>query len=90
LVEEMRHQLAEVIERTPKRGGKVIIPSFALERTQEIVVAINRLFKSEQLEPLQIYVDSPLAANLTEVFRRHPDCVTTASRTKSNGRDLRA
>ena len=79
----MHDQLLEVIQRTRARGGKVIIPSFALERTQEIVFALNQLIKEGRLEPLPVYVDSPLAVNLTEVFRRHPECYdeeTTAVR----------
>ena len=73
-VEEMGAQLLEAIERTRKRGGKVVIPSFALERTQEIVYALNRLIRSKQLSPIPVYVDSPLAVNVTEIFRRHPSC----------------
>ena len=73
-VEQMGQQLLDVIERTRARGGKVIIPSFALERTQEIVFAFNRLLRSGRMAPIPVYVDSPLATNLTEVFRRHPEC----------------
>ena len=73
-VAQMEQQLLEVIERTRARGGKIIIPSFALERTQEIVFALNRLLRDGRMAPIPVYVDSPLAANLTEVFRRHPEC----------------
>ncbi|MBW2737044.1 MAG: MBL fold metallo-hydrolase [Deltaproteobacteria bacterium] len=73
-VERMDEQLAEVVERTRERGGRMVIPSFALERTQEIVFAFNRLIKSGRIKPLPIFVDSPLAMNLTRVFRRHPEC----------------
>jgi metallo-beta-lactamase family protein len=73
-IEKMEEQLLEVIASARKRGGKIIVPSFALERTQEIVFALNRLVKAKRLEPLPVYVDSPLAVNLTEVFRRHPEC----------------
>jgi len=72
--EGMQDQLLEVIERTRKRGGKVIIPSFALERAQEIVYSLNQLVKSRQMAPLPVYVDSPLTVNLTQVFRRHHEC----------------
>lgn len=73
-VVEMQDQLLKVIEETRARGGKIIIPSFALERTQEIVFAINQLQKSGRLKPIPVYLDSPLATNLTSVFRRHPEC----------------
>ena len=72
--EDMQGQLLDVIQRTRARGGKVIIPSFALERAQEIVYSLNQLIKDGRLKPLPVYVDSPLTVNLTEVFRRHPEC----------------
>ncbi len=70
----MQDQLLEAINVARERGGKIIIPSFALERTQEVVFALNQLRKSERLAPIPVYVDSPLAVNLTEVFRRHDEC----------------
>ena len=73
-VERMHDQLLEAIEKTRKRGGKIIIPSFALERTQEVVYAINRLIQSGRMKPLPVFLDSPLAINLTEIFRRHDEC----------------
>ena len=72
--EGMADQLKEAIDTARERGGKIIIPSFSLERTQEIVFALNRLIKAGRLRPLPVYVDSPLSTNLTEVFRRHPEC----------------
>jgi len=71
---DMEEQLLKAIEDTRKKGGKVIIPSFALERAQEIVYSINQLRKSGRMEPMPVFVDSPLTVNLTEVFRRHPEC----------------
>jgi len=72
--EGMQDQLLDVIERTRARGGKVIIPSFALERAQEIVYSLNQLIKERRMLPIPVYVDSPLTVNLTEVFRRHHEC----------------
>ncbi|MCC6748590.1 MAG: MBL fold metallo-hydrolase [Deltaproteobacteria bacterium] len=72
--EDMQTQLLEAIETTRKRGGKVIIPTFALERAQEIVYALNQLLKGGRLQPIPVYLDSPLAVNLVEVFRRHDEC----------------
>ncbi|MCK5798897.1 MAG: MBL fold metallo-hydrolase, partial [Deltaproteobacteria bacterium] len=71
---DIEEQLRDAVERTVKRGGKVLIPSFAFERTQEIVYALNRLFESGGLKPIPVFVDSPLAVNLTTVFRRHAEC----------------
>lgn len=79
-IEKMEEQLLEVIASARKRGGKILVPSFALERTQEIVFALNRLVKAKRLKPLPVYVDSPLAVNLTEVFRRHPECYDLETR----------
>lgn len=79
-VTEMHDQLLEAIENTRERGGKIIIPSFALERTQEVVFALNELFHSGRLKPMPVYVDSPLAVNLTEVFRRHGECYDAETR----------
>jgi len=61
--------LARTITKTVKRGGKIIIPSFALERTQLIVYFINELIKRRKVPRLPMYVDGPLAVNLTSVFR---------------------
>lgn len=70
----MQDQLLDAINVARARGGKIIIPSFALERTQEIVFALNQLRKSNRLKPIPVYVDSPLAVNLTGVFRNHDEC----------------
>lgn len=73
-IEGMDSKLAEVILRTLKRGGKVIIPAFSVERTQEITYTIHRLFESKVLPRIPVFVDSPLSVNATEVFRLHPEC----------------
>ncbi len=67
-------QLAEVINETARRRGKVIVPAFAVGRTQELVYRIHRLLHSGQIEvDLPIYVDSPLAIDATGVYRLHPE-----------------
>ncbi|KPL25013.1 MAG: MBL fold metallo-hydrolase [Anaerolineae bacterium SM23_84] len=66
--------LSEIIHITHDRGGKVIIPSFAVGRTQEIVFDLHKLIVSECLPDMPVYVDSPLAVNVTEIFRLHPEC----------------
>lgn len=71
--EDSEARLKETIQRTAKRGGKVIIPSFAVERTQFLVFLLHKLYEKGLLPDIPIYVDSPLAVDVTEVFRRHPD-----------------
>jgi len=66
--------LRVVTEACVYRGGKLIIPSFAIGRTQELVYSLDKFFDNGQLPRVQIYVDSPLAVNATEIFRVHPEC----------------
>ena len=73
-IEEVDSALAAAINRTAARGGKIIIPSFALERAQEVVYAIKRLRKANLVPSLPVYVDSPLTVKLTDVFKMHPEC----------------
>lgn len=68
-------ELLRVVKETcVDRGGKVIVPSFAIGRTQEIVHVLNNYFNEGVLPKINIYVDSPLAVNATEIFRMHPEC----------------
>ena len=73
-IEDSSKELGETIRRTYERGGKVIIPAFAVERTQMLIYLLNNLYNQGNLPDMQVFVDSPLAVNATEVFRRHPDC----------------
>ncbi|MGH7296142.1 MAG: MBL fold metallo-hydrolase, partial [Polyangiaceae bacterium] len=70
----MGDALAEVVQRTFARGGKIVIPSFALERAQEVIYELKLLQQRGRLPRIPVYVDSPLAVKLTDVFRRHPEC----------------
>ncbi|HYL80760.1 MAG TPA: MBL fold metallo-hydrolase, partial [Candidatus Acidoferrum sp.] len=70
----MEAQLAGVVNRTAARKGKILVPSFSLERTQEFVYALHRLILRKAIPPLPIYVDSPLSVRITEVFKLHPEC----------------
>ncbi len=65
---------AEVINRTVQRGGKIVIPSFALERAQEVIFALKKLHDQKRIPSLPVYVDSPLTVKLTEVFKKHSEC----------------
>jgi len=66
-------QLYKILERTLDRGGKVIIPSFAVGRTQEVMARINDLVETGRLSGIPIYVDSPMATAVTRVFAMHPE-----------------
>lgn len=76
----MDDELAEVITRTAARGGKVFIPTFALERAQEIILSLKRLQLARRLPPIPVFLDSPLAVKVTDVFRMHPDCYDAEAR----------
>ena len=67
-------RLRDVVSETAKRGGKVLIPAFAVGRTQEIVHALDRLAKDGALPRIPIFVDSPLAISVTAVYQLHPEC----------------
>lgn len=71
--EKALRRLREVVCETARRRGKVIIPSFAVGRTQEIVYALNQLDASGDIPEIPVFVDSPLAVNATDVFRMHPE-----------------
>jgi metallo-beta-lactamase family protein len=73
-VNGMKDSLYQIIKRTSDRGGKVIIPSFSVGRTQELVYLLSELFKEGRLPVIPIYIDSPLAVNASEIFRLHTEC----------------
>ncbi|HVZ72898.1 MAG TPA: MBL fold metallo-hydrolase [Polyangia bacterium] len=73
-------ELAEVVRRTHARGGKIVIPSFALERAQEVIYELKLLRREGRIPALPVYVDSPLTVKLTDVFRLHPECYDRAAR----------
>jgi len=72
--DEARAALRRVVDKTYRRGGKVIIPAFSVGRTQEIVYTLHRLTVAHKIPQLPIFVDSPLSVNVTAVFRLHPEC----------------
>jgi metallo-beta-lactamase family protein len=67
-------ELRQVAGRTIERRGKVIIPAFAVGRTQEIVYVLHQMIESQRLPSVPVYVDSPLAVNATDIFKMHPEC----------------
>jgi metallo-beta-lactamase family protein len=72
-VADLEGSLKKVLLKTHERGGSLIIPSFAYGRTQELIYVFHKLYESGQVPRLPIYVDSPLASNLTRVFGEHPE-----------------
>lgn len=79
-IEEMDDDFAAVAKRVYERGGKIVVPSFALERAQEIVYAIKRLKAQGRFPKMPVYVDSPLTVKITDVFRLHPECYDAETR----------
>jgi metallo-beta-lactamase family protein len=80
--------LAEIINRTAGRGGKIIVPAFAVGRTQQLVLILHQLMNAHRIPSIPVFVDSPLAINVTEVFRRHPECFSEeVNRFLTDGQD---
>jgi len=73
--EKAEEELAEVVAKICDDGGKIIIPAFAVGRTQLIVYMLHKLFDQNRIPEIPVYVDSPLAVNATNVFRSHPECL---------------
>jgi metallo-beta-lactamase family protein len=66
-------ELKTLVNKTVARGGHVIVPAFAVGRTQQLVLVLHKLAESKSIPAIPIFVDSPLAVNVTEVFRHHPE-----------------
>lgn len=73
-LETAKDRLKEVITTTAQRGGKILIPAFSLERTQQIVYDLHLLWDKKELPAISIIIDSPLASKVTDVFMKHPEC----------------
>jgi len=73
-IEGMQQRLLNVIQKTIDRGGKLIVPSFSVGKTQEFLYVLFTLNDTGKLPPIPIFVDSPLSVNTTEVFKMHPEC----------------
>lgn len=72
-VDEAYESFKVAVKKTFNRGGKVIIPAFAVGRTQEIVFFLNRLISDGEIRPVPVYVDSPLAVEASKIFRSYPE-----------------
>ena len=73
-IHDAMERLEEVVGSTVRKGGKVIIPAFAIERTQEIIYYLHLLVDQGKIPRVPIFVDSPMATNATSIFRVHPEC----------------
>ena len=71
---DANNQVGQLVRQTLERTGKVIIPSFSVGRTQQIVYTLHQLTLAGQLPRIPIFVDSPLSVNATEIYRLHPEC----------------
>ena len=80
-------KLAEVVSRTAKRGGRVVVPAFAVGRTQQLVLLLHQLANAKRIPSIPIFVDSPLAINVTAVHRAHPECFNAETRAYLNNHE---
>jgi metallo-beta-lactamase family protein len=79
-IHEMHDDLERVVKDTAARGGKLIVPAFAVGRTQEIIYSLNFLKQAGRLPDIPVFIDSPLSVNVTEVFKLHPECYDAETR----------
>ncbi len=79
-IEKMDDALLDIVRKTLDRKGKVVIPSFALERAQEVIYSLKRLRDAGRLPEVKVFVDSPLTVRITDVFRMHPECYDREAR----------
>jgi metallo-beta-lactamase family protein len=83
--------LADVINRAAKRGGQMVIPAFAVDRTQSIMYIIRKLEDTNRIPHLPVYVDSPMAISVTQLYlRHHEDHDLTFTADEKNGNPLDA
>lgn len=79
-VSHVVNKLADVVNRTAGRGGRIIVPAFAVGRTQQLVLLLHQLANEKRIPNIPIFVDSPLAINITAVHRDHPECFDEETR----------
>jgi metallo-beta-lactamase family protein len=79
-VEHVINKLADVVNRTAHKGGRIIVPAFAVGRTQQLVLLLHELANQKRIPNIPIFVDSPLALNVTAVHRAHPECFNQQTR----------
>jgi len=74
------NEFRDVVKRTVERGGKVIVPAFAVGRTQEIVYNLNEMMYNGDVPRVPVYVDSPLAVRASDIFKKHLECFDDETR----------
>jgi metallo-beta-lactamase family protein len=79
-VQHVENKLEAIVKRTAARGGRIIVPAFAVGRTQQLVLLLHQLANEKRIPNIPIYVDSPLAVNVTDVTRAHPECFDDETR----------
>lgn len=77
---DLKQQLAEVINDTVERGGNIIIPTFAIERAQELLYHFSELVREDKIPHLMIFLDSPMAVNVTDIFSKHTESMDKETR----------
>lgn len=88
-VETRSQKLRAYIEETQQKNGTLIIPAFSLERTQAMLYEINRFVEDEGMEPIPVYLDSPLAIRVTEIYRKHTKYLSEEMQERiKNGDDI--
>lgn len=70
---QAKQEIEWIINDVVGRGGKIIVPGFSLERTQELVYILNQLYQEKKIPPVPVFVDSPLSTKISKVFMRHPE-----------------
>ena len=90
-MEDTNKKFQEIIIAAHQDGGNLIIPSFAVGRTQEILYILNELFEGKKIPYMDVYLDSPLAISATEIFQKHPECfdAETMDKLKSGDNPLK-
>lgn len=73
-IKKRKEKLLQIIHDTYKKGGKLMIPSFAIERAQELLYDINEFVEHGLMPKMKVFIDSPMAIKTTEVFKKHPEC----------------
>jgi metallo-beta-lactamase family protein len=71
--EDIKKLISQVINSTKNAGGNIIVPSFALERSQEVLYYLNELLRNGMIPKLRVFLDSPMASKITSVFSNHPE-----------------
>ena len=79
-IHHVADKLADVVNRAASRGGKIVAPCFAVGRTQQLVLVLHELMDTHRIPSIPIFVDSPLAVNATDVFRKHSECYDEEAR----------